>query len=81
MPPGASVRARPSTMDATCSTPAAPEAGSEAMEDMARHGSWPAPVFRYGELPYEETGTAERAALTRSMPGMSTGSASRSTAA
>ena len=36
--------------EATLSAPSAPEAGSEAMEDMGQHGSWPAPVFRYGEL-------------------------------
>src|SRR4051794_12074353 len=51
VPPGASERASPPTMEATCSTSAAPEAGSEAREDMGEHGSWPASVRRYGELP------------------------------
>ena len=59
VPPGASARAMPSTMEATCSTPAAPEEGSEAMEDMASHGSWPAPVCWYGELPYAAADSAD----------------------
>ena len=77
VPPGASERASPPMMEATLSAPAAPEAGSEAMEDMGEHGSWPAPVFRYGELPY----ASASAALSVLSGPMSTGSSERRTAA
>ena len=69
MPPGASERASPPMMEATLSAPAAPEAGSEAMEDMGEHGSWPAPVFRYGELPYASRARPSARRAPRCRPG------------